>query len=53
MVAKNEPANIGRQELVALRKVAGELLAYDARTIARVIASGTLEEVNCDETTVS
>jgi hypothetical protein len=51
--AKSEQANIGRKELVALRKLAGELLAYDEMTMARVVASGTLEEVNCDETTVS
>ena len=51
--AKSEQANIGRNELIALRKLAGELLGYDETTMARVAASGTLVEVNCDETTIS
>jgi hypothetical protein len=33
--------------------VAAELLAYDDRTLARVVASGVLVEVKCDEETVS
>lgn len=51
--ARSEQANSGRNELIALRKLAGELLGYDKTTMARVVASGTLGEVNCDETTVS
>lgn len=47
--AKNEKDNIRNDELVALRKLASELLGYDDRAIARVIASGTLMEVICDE----
>ena len=47
--AKNEKDNIGQDELVALKKLAAALLAYDDRAIARVIASGTLTEVICDE----
>ena len=50
--AKNEKDNIQRDELVALKKLAAELLAYDDKTVARVIASGTLVEVSCDEKTV-
>ena len=40
--AKNEKDNIERDELVALKKLAGELLAYDDQTLARVVASGVL-----------
>jgi len=35
--------------LVALRKLAAELLSYDDDAMARVAASGTLTEVICDE----
>ena len=44
--------NIEKDELVALKKLAAELLAYDDKTLARVLASGVLAEVNCDEKTV-
>ena len=47
--AKNEKDNIGKDELVALKKLAFELLAHDDKVIARVVASGTLTEVICDE----
>ena len=50
--AKNEADNIGRNELVALKKLASELLAYDGKALARVVASGTLTEVTCDEKTI-
>jgi len=46
---KNEKDNIGRKELVALKRLASQLLAYDGRTIGRAVASGTLIEVICDE----
>jgi hypothetical protein len=36
-------------ELVALKKLAPELPAYDDEALARVVASGTLMEVICDE----
>src|SRR3984893_16785411 len=39
--AKSEKDNIGRDELIALKKLASELLAYNDRAIARVVASGT------------
>jgi hypothetical protein len=51
--AKNERDNIGKDELVALKKLAAELLAYDDRMLARVLASGVLVEMKCDEKTVS
>ena len=51
--AKNERDNIGKDELVALKRLAAELLAYDDKTIARVVASGTLVEVTCDEKAIS
>jgi hypothetical protein len=36
----------------ALKKLAAELLAYDDKIIARVVASGVLVEVKCDEKTI-
>jgi hypothetical protein len=51
--AKNEKDNIEKDELVALKKLAVELLAYDDKTLARGVASGVLLEVKCDEKTVS
>jgi hypothetical protein len=50
--AKNEKDNIEKDELVALKRLAAELLAYEDRTLARVMESGVLVEVNCDEKTV-
>jgi hypothetical protein len=47
--AKNEKDNIGTNELIAIKKLASELLAYDDRAIARAVASGTLIEVIFDE----
>jgi hypothetical protein len=47
--AKNEKDNIRNDELAAVRKLASELLSYDGKAIARVVASGTLLEVMCDE----
>ncbi len=51
--AKSEKDNIERDELVALRKLAVELLSYHDKTIAHVITTGTLVEVICDEKTIS
>ncbi len=51
--AKNETDNIGKDELIALKKLAAELLAYDDGTLGRVVTSGALLEVKCDEKTVS
>ncbi len=48
-----EKDNIAKDELVALKKLAAELLAYDDKMLARVLASGVLVEVKCDEKTVS
>lgn len=50
--AKNEKDNIERDELAALKKLAAELLAYDDETLARVVRSGVLVEVTCDEKTI-
>jgi hypothetical protein len=47
--AKNEKDNIGKDELAALKKLAFELLIYDDKALARVVASGTLVEVMVDE----
>ena len=51
--AKSEKDNIEKDELVALKKLAAELLGYDDKTLARSVASGVLLEVNCNEKTVS
>jgi hypothetical protein len=51
--AKNERANIEKDELGALKKLASELLAYNDKTIALVVASGALVEVTCDEKAIS
>ena len=51
--AKNEKDNIEKDELLALKRLAAELLAYDDKTLARVRASGVLVEVKCNEKTVS
>ena len=47
--AKNEKDNIGKDELVAIKRLASGLLGYDDGAIARVVASGTMTEVKCDE----
>ena len=51
--AKNEKDNIGKDELAALKRLAAELLAYDDKTVARVVSSGTLVEMTCDEKAIS
>ena len=47
--AKSERDNLRDDELLALRKLASELLAYDEEAIGRAIAAGALTEVMCDE----
>ena len=51
--AKSEKDNIEEDELLALKRLAAELLAYDDKTLARVLATGVLVEVKCNEKTVS
>lgn len=51
--AKSAGDNIEQDELTALKKLAAELLAYDDKALARVMAAGALLEVRCDEKTVS
>jgi len=51
--AKKEKDNIGKDELVALRKLASELLAYDDKALARVVGTGTLMELKCHAQTIS
>ena len=50
--AKNERDNLRDDELSALEKLASELLAYDDRTLARAVASGTLMAVTCSRQAV-
>jgi hypothetical protein len=47
--AKNERDNIEKDELVGLRRLAAELLAYDDKKLERAVASAVLAEVKCDE----
>ncbi len=51
--AKSEKDNIETDELVAVKKLAAELLGYDDKTLAQAVDSGVLLEVNCNEKTVS
>jgi hypothetical protein len=50
--AKNEQANIDDDELLALRKLAAIMLAYDDATLCRALENKTLIEVTCDEKTI-
>jgi len=50
---RSEKDNIEKDELVALKRLAVEMLAYDVKTLALVLALGVLVEVRCDEKTVS
>jgi hypothetical protein len=50
--AKNEKDNVSKEELLALRKLAAELLAYDNQTLERVLAAGAMVEVTCHEKAV-
>ena len=47
--AKSDRANIREDERIALKALAAEMLAYDDKTIAKVVVSGTLSEVRWDE----
>ena len=51
--AKSEKDNIDKDELVALKRLATDLLGYDDKPLARAVASGVLLEVMCNEKTVS
>jgi hypothetical protein len=46
---KSDRANIREDELTALKALAVEMLGYDAKALAKAVASGTLIEVQCDE----
>ncbi len=46
--AKNEMGNIEANELIALKKLARELLHYDSDDLARAVTAGALSEVKCD-----
>ena len=47
--AKNDQDNIDRKELKAFRALADDMLAYDTKTLAKVIRSGALTEVKDDD----
>jgi hypothetical protein len=46
--AKKDVENLRSDELVALRKLAAEMLAYRIEEIESAVASATLMEVKCD-----
>jgi len=46
--AKNQRANISKDELKALKKYAKELLAYSDQALTTACQSGALYEVKCD-----
>jgi hypothetical protein len=46
--AKNEVENIRPDELVALKKLASQLLTYSDDELANAVASGALMEVKCN-----
>lgn len=48
--AKNERSNIKANELLAFRKLASEVLSYNATTLARAVEAGALTEVFCAAT---
>lgn len=47
--SKKDRANIDDDELVALKKLAGILLAYSEEDLRKLIDSGEFREVTCDE----
>lgn len=47
--AKSERSNIRADELKAFKKLAWEMLAYEAETLAQAVAGGALTEVFCEE----
>lgn len=47
--AKNERENIGEDELVSLRKLAGKWLTADDTRIQKELEMGNLQEINHDE----
>ncbi|MGB6690237.1 MAG: type II toxin-antitoxin system RelE/ParE family toxin [Terracidiphilus sp.] len=46
--AKNDVENIGPEELVALRRLAAEMLSYRESELLPALASGTIIEVKCN-----
>lgn len=50
--AKNERDNIDADELAALRKLAANMLKYDAAALCNAQENKTLIEVICDEKTI-
>ena len=46
--AKNDQDNVGPDELVALKKLAGLMLAYKTAELEDAVKSGSLIEVKCN-----
>lgn len=47
--AKNERSNVSEKELRTLKRLALELLSYDARRLAQSLRAGELYEVESNE----
>lgn len=45
--AKNDRANIKRDELKAFRRLAGRMLGYDDQALAAAMKNGTITEIRC------
>ncbi len=45
--AKNDRANIKRDELMAFRKLADQMLGYDDQALAAAMKNGTITEIRC------
>jgi len=45
--AKNDRANIKRDELKAFRRLADQMLGYDDKTLAAAMKNGTITEIMC------
>ena len=45
--AKSEKDNIRRDELKAFRKLAGEMLSLDDKSLAAATRNGTITEIEC------
>ena len=45
--AKNDRANIKRDELKAFRKLADQMLGYDDQALAAAMDNGTITEIRC------
>ena len=48
-LAKNVQDNLSRDEIEGLKDLAGRMLIYDEKTIARALEGGALQEISCGQ----